>query len=84
MKKLKRYVPKNTEIYAWIDKDYRDNPCCGDTYKFDKIIIIVNNIEKDNVIFYKNGIKKIIPKNDFRHMIVSIPGKYQFSAHPNN
>lgn len=81
MKKKQRKLPLGTQIYAYGANDYRDDPCCGDIYNFDKMAIVVSKVTESEVIFYKNGIRKTICRNEFRHMIRSIVKPYQFKCH---
>lgn len=82
MKKKQRKLPLGTQIYVCGANDYQDHPCRGDVYKYDKMIIVVTKVTESEVIFYKNGIRKIISRNEFRHMIRSIVKPYQFECHP--
>ena len=82
---MKRKIPQKTQIYAYGSTDYRGNPKAGDLYEFEKLTILVYEvIESENlIVYYRNGIRKVINSWEFRPMIVTTPGKYTFSCYPN-
>ncbi len=82
---MKRKLPQKTQIYAYCSQDYRGNPKCGDLYEFEKFKILVTEVlESENlIIYYRNGIRKVINSWEFRPMIITTPGKYTFSCYPN-
>lgn len=76
----KRKLPNDCYKYGWSENHYILNPQCGDSYMSKDFTIVVSKIFNNELIYYKNGIRKRIPLNEFSDMIMSLNSYFSFAA----